>query len=273
MSEGRRLAKELLNMPGIYYPVGLGPNGLVTTRWPLTPDEMQQRYGTRDNQIDQGYNFLGQKINAVFGASNMLMRFYSTYDRAYAERIYPYLLACAEFWEHYLSFEDGRYVIRMDHFNEIMPTLRTNGQWRDRLGDLNSTLSLGLVTMLFRGVIDVSTWLQKDKDRRPQWKHILLHLSKFPVGLNRVSIHGLILPGGVAGPYTDAALCRILWNDVDHWTNRTKGPGEWGNTLGNGIETCFPGAVCVGYDPVVILRQLKDRIALTALPNGGRSFC
>jgi len=292
MPEGRRLAKALLNMPGIYYPVGIGPKGLVTTRWPLTPEEMLQRYGTRDNTIDQGYKFLGQKINAVFGSANMLMRFYSTYDHAYAERIYPYLLACTEFWAHYLAFEDGRYVIRMDHYNEVMPNLRTGGQWKDRLGDFNSTLSLGLVNMLFRGVIDVSTFLQKDKDRRQQWRNILLHLSKFPVGekdgtpslknmergpqnatvqpagLNRVSIHGLILPGGVAGPCTDSAFNSILLNDIAHWKDRMKGPGEWGNTLGNGIETCFPGAVRVGYDPAFLLQQLKDRITLTALPNG-----
>jgi len=292
MSEGRRLAKDLLNMPGIYYPVGLGPKGLVTTRWPLTPEEMLERYGTRDNNIDQGYKILGQKINAVFGSANMFMRFYSTYDRAYAERIYPYLLACADFWEHYLSFEDGRYVIHMDHFNEVMPTLRTKGQWQDRLGDFNSTLSLGLVTMLFRGIIDVSAWLQRNQQRRQRWEDILHHLSKFslgekegrlslknmergpgntdaaPAGLNRVSIHGLLMPGGVAGPYTDSAINNILLNDVAHWADRMKGPGEWGNTLGNGIETCFPGAVRVGYDPGVILQQLKDRIALTALPNG-----
>jgi len=311
LSEGRRLAKDLLNMPGIYYPVGIGPKGLVTARWPLTPEAMLQRYGTRENTIDQGYKFLGQKINAVFGSANMLMRFYSTYDHAYARRIYPYLLACAEFWEHYLSFEDGRYVIRMDHFNEIMPRLETNGQWRDRLGDFNSTLSLGLVTMLFRGIIDVSSELQKDGDRRrdggwrqdderrQRWRYILLHLSKFPVGersgavgekggrlslknmergpqdvvvppagLNRVSIHGLLMPGGVTGPCTDSVFNAMLLGDVQQWADKMRGPGEWGNTLGNGIETCFPGAVRVGYDPAVILKQLKDRIMRASLPNG-----
>src|SRR5262249_33914099 len=74
--------------------------------------------------------------------------------------------------------------------------------------------------------------------------------------------------GGVAGPFTDSAFNHILLYDVDHWKDRMKGVGEWGNTLGNGIETCFPGAVRVGYDPGVILRQLKDRISLTSLPNG-----
>ncbi|HEY0612322.1 MAG TPA: trehalose hydrolase, partial [Chitinophaga sp.] len=99
MEKGRWHAKTLLNMRGIYYPVGIGPKGLCTTRWPLTPEEMLERYGTRENTIDSGYKFLGQKINAVFGAGNMLMRFYSTYDEDYARRIYPYLLACADFWE------------------------------------------------------------------------------------------------------------------------------------------------------------------------------
>jgi len=63
------------------------------------------------------------------------------------------------FWEDYLSLENGRYVIRMDHFNEVMPKKRNGGVWRNRLGDFNSTLSLGLVRMLFQGVMDLSDFL------------------------------------------------------------------------------------------------------------------
>ncbi|HJY23343.1 MAG TPA: hypothetical protein VJ279_10680, partial [Hanamia sp.] len=84
MGEGKKFAKDLLGINGIYYPVGIGPGGLATTRWPLTPDAMEKRYGTRENTIDGGYKFLGQKINAVFSAGNMFMRFYSTYDPDYA---------------------------------------------------------------------------------------------------------------------------------------------------------------------------------------------
>ena len=290
MEKGKVHARELLQVRGIYYPVGIGPRALVTTRWPLTPEEMEKRYGTRENTIDSGYKFLGQKINAVFGVGNMLMRFYSTYDQPYALRVYPYLLECANFWEDYLKFENGRYVIYMDHFNEIMPRLGTTGDWRSRLGDFNSTLSLGLVKMLFKGIIDMSTYLGKDKGRQEKWSHILTRLSKFPVGdnegrlslqsvekrpwgaerpagLNRVSIHGLIIPAGVAGPLTDSAFNNILLRDVSHWKDRMKNPGEWGNTLNNGIETCFPGAVRVGYNPDEILDYLKARIALQSLPN------
>lgn len=181
MDKGRSFSKQLLGTKGIYYPVGIGPLGLTTTHWPLTADEMEKRYGTRDNTIDNGYKFLGQKINAVFSVGNMLMRFYSTYDKAYAEKVYPYLLECANFWEDYLKFENGNYVIYMDHYNEVMPNLRNQGQWKHLLGDYNSTLSLGLVKMLFKGILDMSDFLNQDQSRKAKWKHIVTHLSPFPV--------------------------------------------------------------------------------------------
>lgn len=292
MDEGRRLAKEQLGCRGIYYPVGVGPKGLCTSMWPLTPEEMMAKYSTRENTIDGGYKFLGQKINAVFSAGNMLMRHYSTYDEDYAHKVYPYMLACADFWEDYLKLEDGRYVIHMDHFNEVMPNHRNKGQWRHRLGDFNSTLSLGLVRMLFKGMVDMSEFLGVDADRQPKWRDILANLSDYPVGenerggmslknmergpqgvepspsgLNRVSIHGLILPGGVAGPVTDSTFNAILLDDVNHWDGKMRIADDWGNTHNNGIETCFPGAVRVGYDAEQLLDRLKKRIALTVYPN------
>lgn len=292
MDEGRLCASELLGCRGIYYPVGIGPKGLCTSMWPLTPEEMMEKYSTRENTIDNGYKFLGQKINAVFSVGNMLMRHYSTYDRDYAEKVYPYLLACADFWEDYLQLEDGRYVIKMDHFNEIMPNHRNKGQWRHRLGDFNSTLSLGLVRMLFKGVSDMSEFLGRDADRQALWNDIQERLSAYPVaendegrmslqnmergpqgvevkpsGLNRVSIHGLILPSGVVGPVSEPELNAILLEDVAHWNEKMREPDDWGNTGNNGIETCFPGAVRVGYDPSELLEHLKKRIALSVYPN------
>ena len=290
MKEGEKFAKELLGIRGIYYPVGIGPNGLCTTHWPLSPDEMEKKYATRENTIDGGYKFLGQKVDAVFSVGNMLMRFYSTYDLDYAKRVYPYLLGCADFWEDYLKYENGRYVIYMDHFNEVMPNLHNKGQWRNRLGDFNSSLSLGLVKMLFKGITDVSSYLKVDTVRQKKWKDIIEHLSDFPLGenngrtslksveknwagegkatgLSRVSIHGLILPGGVCGPVTTPDVNKILLSDISHWKDKINQPGEWGNTLGNGIETCFPGAVRVGYNSDEILKYLKARIAMQSFPN------
>lgn len=141
----------------------------------------------------------------------------------------------------------------MDHFNEVMPNKRNGGVWRNRLGDFNSTLSLGLVRMLFQGVMDMSDFLSIDKIRQSRWQDILEKLSEYPLGigedgrqslknmekgpqdkevrpsgLNRVSIHGLILPAGVVGPMTDAAFNTILLEDVAHWSesNVTRMIGE-----------------------------------------------
>lgn len=292
MEAGRKHARELLNCRGIYYPVGIGPKGLCTTMWPLTPDEMQRKYATRENTIDGGYKFLGQKINAVFSVGNMLMRHYSTYDENYAHKVYPYLLACADFWEDYLVLENGRYVIRMDHFNEVMPNIRNGGIWRNRLGDFNSTLSLGLVRMLFKGMLDMSNFLKVDESRRSHWKDILNKLSDYPTGvladgrkslknmergsqdsevyptgLNRVSIHGLILPGGVSGPVSDSRFNSILLGDISCWVKKQRVSGDWGNTSNNGIETCFPGAVRVGFPADEILSNMKKRIEMDVYPN------
>ena len=291
MDKGKAFAKQLLGINGIYYPVGIGPFALTTTRWPFTEKEMLQRYGTRENTIDGGYKFLGQKINAVFSVGNMLMRFYSTYDKQYTQKVYPYILECANFWEEYLKFENGKYVIHMDHYGEVMPKLNNQGNWRHMLGDYNSTLSLGLVKMLFVGILDVSDFLDIDKERRGKWQHIVKHLSPFPLGekdgrlslksvesspaswhqsvhgLSRVSIHGIILPGGIAGPKTDSSFNAILLNDVKNWEKKMSGKGSWGNTFGNGVETCFPAAVRVGYDADKILSFLKDRIEVSSFPN------
>lgn len=291
MDKGKAFARQLLGIKGIYYPVGIGPFALTTTRWPFTEQEMLQRYGTRENTIDGGYKFLGQKINAVFSVGNMLMRFYSTYDKIYAQKVYPYILECANFWEDYLKFENGKYVIYMDHYGEVMPKLNNQGKWKHMLGDYNSTLSLGLVKMLFIGILDISEFLEIDKDRRAKWQHIIKHLSPFPLGkkdgrlslrsvesspaswhqsvhgLSRVSIHGIILPGGVAGPKTDSVFNAILLNDVKNWENKMDEKGDWGNTFGNGVETCFPAAVRVGYDSDKILAFLKDRIEVCSFPN------
>jgi hypothetical protein len=77
----------------------------------------------------------------------------------------------------------------------------------------------------------------------------------------------LILPSGICGPETDSAFNQILLGDVSRWKDKMKAPGDWANTLGNGIETCFPAAVRVGYDADEILRQLTDRIKRQSLPN------
>ena len=287
MPRGRQHAREFLDCRGIYYPVGLGPKGYCTSLWPR-PDRMEEIFASRDNMFEDGYQFHGQKINAVFSVGNMLMHFYSTYDEAYAKRVYPYILACADFWEDYLSLEDGRYVIREDHFNETSPNRRNRGDLSREWGDMNSTLSLGLVNMLFKGIMDVSDFLQVDKARHEKWTYILAHMSKYPMGINddgrlslksmergpgnveapvrgtnRITIHGLVVPSGVVGPLTDPEINAIMLSDISRWKDNKRGRGGWGS---GGFETVYPGAIRVGYDAGIVIEEMKERLE-THLPN------
>ena len=111
----------------------------------------------------------------------MLMRFYSTYDENYIRKVYPYMLECANFWEDYLKFEDDRYVIYMDHFNEIMPNQRNKGIWRDRLGILIQRFHWVWLKCCLKELLMQAVFLKVDADRIEKWQHIVTHLSKFPV--------------------------------------------------------------------------------------------
>ena len=293
MSKGKEHAQKFLHKKGVYYPVGIGPKGFCSSMFPLTPDAMMKQYGTPNNDIENGYMFLGQKSNAVFCTTNMFMRFYHTYDQAYAKKVYPFIRQVADFWEDYLVYENGRYVSYNDSFWEVGPW--EGKDWEKNYGDINPTVSLGLCRMLFKGIIDMSKFLQVDQDKVEKWNHILTHLSKIPTveqngfirikaceggtgsgsrtspGLGRVMMHGLLFPSGVCGVVTDSVFAHILRDEIYRWDSDTaKYTGwqdaRWDNLTG-GIETYFTSAARVGYDGNRLLEQLKHRIQQTAYPN------
>ncbi len=260
VDRGRYYAKRELNCRGVYYPVGIGPKGLETTLNP--PDGDRPADG-----IDRGY-FLGQKSDAAYLSVNMIMRFYHTYDLDYAKNIaYPYLIEVINFWEDYLRFEDGRYVIYNDHVFEGPGT------------DMNNILSLGLVRMIFTAAIDMSTELGVDADRREKWQHVLDHISDFALlrrngkTVFRFSENGVvwrgghgdglvavqhIWPTGAIGLDSSPALLQIA---REHITQ----VGQW--TDSNGFCAFYTAAARVGYDPQVIVMNLRQQCLKYAFPN------
>ena len=259
-------ARKYLKVRGVYYDVGVGPKALETAFMPdghSIPGE-----GNR--------MFLGQKSNAAFAAANMFMRFYHTYDLEYARRVYPFLIEVANFWEDYLKLEQGRYVITGDALGEV----------GDGGSDKNNCLSLGLVRMFFKGMLDVSAELGVDAGRRGKWQDILAHLSDFPtavvdgvrrvqgaeagpsagrVGPNReasrVEFMGMVWPSCVVGLESEPALLKMLQDDANGWPER-----EWINHF-NGFSQTFPGAVRVGHDPRDILAKLRQQLTGGSFPN------
>jgi len=243
LPQARANARKLLHCRGVYYPVGIGPWG-----------------------IGSGNVFLGQKSNAAYAAVNMVMRFYSTYDLDYARKAaYPFLREVGDFWEDYLKFEGGRYVIYNDAIHE-----------NHTPHDFNPLLSLGLVRMVFRALLDMSQELGVDAGRRAKWQHILDHLSTFPLqqrggktvfrysergqawfGSNTLGIQH-IWPAGAICLDSDPKLLEIARN-----THAVL--GRWRDY--NGFPTYYTAAARVGLDPELILARLREQLQHHSYPN------
>ncbi len=291
MAKGRENARRLMHCGGVYYPVGIGPMGFSATRYPLTEQQMMKQYGIRDVGLEGGDMFCGQRSNAAFLTTNMFQRFYHTYDKAYAIKVYPYIKAVADFWGDYLVFENGRYNSYNDNFWEVGPWAQN---WRADLqtGDTNNTATLGLLKMLYRGIVDMSRFLGVDTNNIEKWNFINEHLYPLPLykepgltrlkatergissgnmkrtppGFGRVMAYTWVFPAGNTGMRLDPALTKILQKEVDRWEKDPGGDPAW-NNFGNGFETYFTTAARLGYDPERIIAKLKDRIAKKALPN------
>ncbi|MGI5240479.1 glycosyl hydrolase family 95 catalytic domain-containing protein [Dactylosporangium sp. CA-139066] len=144
-SRGQQMAGQN-GFTGVLYPVGISPGGTEVCCASL----------------------LNQKSNAANLASDMVMRFEYTYDTNYANQVYPWLKQVGLFWQNYLTWDASRnrYVITNDAPHEGQAYPQTN-----------SSMSLGLVHLLFQGLIDMSTTLNVDTTTRATWQNILSHLS------------------------------------------------------------------------------------------------
>lgn len=231
---------------GVLYPVGLSPKG--------TSADM---------------NLHNQKSNAANLASDMVMRFEYTGDTSYAGTVYPWLKQVGLFWQNYLTWDaaNNRYVITNDAPHEDQSYPQTN-----------SGMSLGLVHLLFQGLIDMSTALNQDAGTRATWQNIASHLSALPtmplngqtilreteVGSDFVNDGNdidaqAIYPGSLVGLDSDATLQTTARNTIGALTN------AWGG--GNAPATFYAAAARVGYNPSTILTNLHDEATNQSYSN------
>ena len=244
MDRGKEYAKSELNIRGVYYPVGIGAKGIQTSSPKC---------------------FLGQKCNAVYCLVNTASRWYTTYDPDYAKRVYPFVLEVANFWEDYLKFEGGRYVIYDDSCHE------NSGP------DFNSNMSLGLVRNAFELAVDMSAALGVDSARHEKWRHILKNLSGFATQekdgatVFRLTEKGMawasdntveiqhIYPAGAIDLDSDPKLLEVSRNTIrvlNRWID------------GNGMNSIYAAAARVGYDPEIILKEMRGMIEKIGQANG-----
>ncbi|MBB2147455.1 glycosyl hydrolase family 95 catalytic domain-containing protein [Pedobacter gandavensis] len=256
MPRGEWYAKNVTHTRGILYPVGIGPMGIEVTR------DFEKYNNGQD--FEKGGLFFGQRSNAIYGLLNMAQGWRTTYDKAYGKQIYPYALAVVSFWEDYLKYEGGRYVIYGDAIHE--------GSGKDK----NPILSIGLIRNAFDLMIDLSSTLNKDIVRQGKWKDILNKLSDFPVqtrngqkvfryteeGVDWWDGNGLgiqqIYPANAITLDSKSELLTISRNTIGEMK-------RWHDS--NTSNSFFMAAIRVGYDPVVVMKELHN-YALNTYPNG-----
>ena len=240
---GREIARKH-GWNGVHFPVSIGPRGLL----PEGPD-----------------SDWGQRSDAAFAALNFIWYYQYTQDTGFLRATaYPYLREVADFWENYLKFENGRYVIYNDSIHE------GSGP------DFNPLLSLGLARTLFKNMLVMSQALGEDAGKRAKWQDILDKLSAFPLqerggktvfrysekGMawndgNTLGIHH-IFPAGAIGLDSDPKLLEISRNMINVM-------GRWNDY--NGFSSWFTACARVGYDPKVILTKLRAECDQHSFPN------
>jgi hypothetical protein len=263
MQRGKYYSEKISNnSDGVLYPVGIGPLGIETT---LVTDRVRQYRNWSKSAEYDGY-FHGQKSNASYCLVNIAMRFYHTYDKDYARRVYPFVKATASFWEKYLVREGARYVIYNDAIHE------------GSFGSMNPILSLGFVKMTMQTALDMSELLGCDRNKRKLWLDLRDNISDYPLmerdgktvfrltekGLDVVDGNSLALqhiyPAGQIGLDSDPKLLEISRNTLKYknWLD------------GNASNSIFPTAVRIGVNPDTILFHL-NRYARHTFINGFQS--
>ncbi len=265
MDRGKYYSDKVTSIPdGVLLPVGIGPLGIETTNRNHIMEKYSYGWMIDGGNVEEGGLFWGQKSNAAYGVVNISMQFYHTWDKAFTEKVYPYVKAVATFWEHYLVKEGDRYVIYKDAIHE------------GTVGTMNPVLSLGLVRMVMQTAIDMSEFLGVDSDKKAIWAEKKEHLSNYCFqerdgkkvflyaekgydwcGGNTLGIQQ-VYPVGDIGLESDPELVRVTKNTIDvmqRWLDM------------NGSNSFFPAAVRVGYNPDTILVHLNEYSRHTH-PNG-----
>jgi len=227
---GREMSLRLLKHPGVYLPLGLGPVGMVSEAL-----------------------LLHMKSPAVHGALNMLLRWRLSMDRDYLMRVYPYLSAVAEFWEHDLVERDGVLHVVDDGMHErVTRDILENGVPEDPAN------TLGYLRSFFADMIDASEWLGADAARREAWRDILKKLAPYPVGtIGEIGENPTLWN---EGGLTVQALLPEAMKQMPVFLNEGRG-GKWSLNFPGNVMQIYP-AGAIGLDsPAEELAVARNTIA------------
>jgi alpha-L-fucosidase 2 len=238
---GKRISKAR-GWKGIHLPVAIGP-------WGMAP------YGEACDW--------GQRSNAAFAALPFIWHWQMTQDVEWLKNTgYEYLRETAEFWEGYLTFENGRYVVMDNTFEGSAPAR-------------NPVTTLGLVKALFANIVPISEAAGKDADKRAKWKDINEKLSDFPTQESKGKTIFRFTEDGLAFKRSGYSLCHIYPagcinlnsnpNLLEISRNTIDALNTWSD--GNNNTLWYTACARVGYNPATLLANLRVLYNKRSLDN------
>ena len=256
IERAKAYARTMLNVRGVYYPGHIGPWGIER---PFDYDP-----------------FMGMKGNAAFLVMPMLMRFYSTYDDTYAEKVYPFITEVGDFWEDYLVKRQGRYIILNDCANEVGPWL-PSPDWDKCRSGRNPMNDLAFVRATFQGLLDISKELGVDAARRPVWQEILDHISSYPTAERGGK--EIFLGSEISDEQSKSTSTVPSWGTLAIWPANQIGLGGDPKLLDIALNTVSergytdhplvpPAMARVGYDPDRLLGAMREDCLKNGYANG-----
>jgi len=222
-----------------------------------------------------------QLMLGAYLATNFINHYYYTKDTEFMRtRTYPLLISLVDFWEDYLVFENGRYVIKDSAPREA-----------DEHDD-NSILDIAMIKFLLKALITASEDLGVDAGRRAKWQDIVDKLADYPTFVysvtgkevfkesesyidsktgQRIANPGRPFIGGtnVNGPW-HAVMTGLFWpsDEINLGTtsrlkqvalNTIEAYGSWEQT--NSFAMQFPAAVRIGYDIDQVLTNFRKIVS------------
>ncbi len=210
MDIAREMSRRLLGHDGVLYPLGLGPAGMVSEAL-----------------------LLYMKSPAVHGALNMIMRYQLTLDLDYGRKIYPFLLAVADFWEADLVLrEDGYHVVGDGMHERVTEDVREHGLPEDPVN------TLGYLQTFFEFMPVISKDLNLYPERWEKWKWMAAHMAPFPKGTIRE-----ITDNPTLWKESDVSLSELLPEEMLDETifyDEGKG-GKWSYHFPGNVMHIYPG--------------------------------
>ena len=250
---------------GAMFPRIVGPQGgihVASERTPVAATKDRKRLP--NDQLDA----------MAFVAINFINHYTYTLDGEFLkEKAWPVMLACADFYEDYLVFEDGRYVFK-------------ESAAREGGGDTNPCYPLAYCSFVFKSCLQVADIMEIPESRLEKWRHIIKHMSAFPTAevdgmtvlkeaesLTRITIRGpgdnssllqTVHPGEGINLGSDPAWLKIGHDTVKYLNSD---PARYAWFQHNNFPMIFTQAARVGWDAEDLWRQLKARIIAEMRPN------